>query len=71
MCKAGKMNGDACYSLASVPDSNRERILIHAIELRRIRDTQRSAKRTSPKGRQTLPGQITDKDIKEAIKPAG
>jgi hypothetical protein len=68
MCKAGKMNADACYSLASARDFDRQCVLRHAIELRRIKDTQRSAQRMGPKGRRTLPGQITDKDIKEAIK---
>ncbi len=68
MCKGGKMNGDACYSLASAPDFDRERILRRAIELRRIKDTQRSVQHTGAKGRQTLAGQITDKDMKEAIK---
>jgi hypothetical protein len=68
MCKGGKMNGDACCSLASAPDFDRERILRRAIELRRIKDTQRSVQHTGPKGRQTLAGQITDKDMKEAIR---
>jgi hypothetical protein len=69
MCKGGKMNGDACYSLARAPDLDRERILRRAVELRRIKDTQRSVQgHTGPKGRQTLAGQITDEDMKEAIR---
>jgi hypothetical protein len=68
MCKAGKINVDACYSLASAPASDQERILRRAIELRRIKDTQRSVQHMGPKGRQTLPGQIADKDMKEAMK---
>jgi hypothetical protein len=72
-CKAGKMNGDACYSLASAlkkslhPDSDRERIFRRAIELCRRRDTQ-PVQHMRPKGRQSPPGQITDKEMKMAIK---
>ena len=68
MCKARKMNGDACYSLASATKFGQQRILQRAIELRRIKDTERSVQHMGPKGRQTLAGQITDKDMKEAIR---
>lgn len=68
MCKTGKMNGDACYTLASTPHFDRDRILRRAIELRRIKDAQRSVQHMGPRGRQTLAGQITNKDMKEAIK---
>jgi hypothetical protein len=68
LCQAGKMNGDACYSLASAVGFDRGRVLGRAIELRRIKDTQRSVQNMGPKGRQTPPGQITDRDMKEAIR---
>ena len=68
MCKAGNMNGDACYSLAIAPhDLDQDSILQCAIEVRKIKETQRCVQRRGPKGRQTRPGQITDKDMKEAI----
>ncbi len=65
--KEGKINGDACYSLASVPHSDQERILRLAIELREEKDKKRPMQQPGPKGRQTLLGQITDSDIKEVI----
>jgi len=68
MCKAGRMNGDACYSLANAPDGDRERIFQCAIRIRKTKDSQRSAQHMGPKGRQTPRGQITDKDMKEAIR---
>jgi hypothetical protein len=67
MCQAGKINGDACYSLACAPEDDQERIVLRAIERRRIKDSERSVRRKCSKGRQTRPGQITDKDMKEAI----
>jgi hypothetical protein len=68
LCQAGKMNGDACYSLAHAVDFDREHILRRAIELRRIREAQRSVQNMGPKGRQTPAGQITDRDMKQAIR---
>lgn len=67
MCKDRKMNSDACYTLASAPDCDQERALGRAIQLRKKKDDQRSAQHRGSKGRQTLRGQITDKDMKEAI----
>lgn len=67
MCRTGKMNGDACYRLANAPNFYRERSFLRAVELRKTKDAQRSVQRVGSKGRQTLPGQITDKDMKEAI----
>jgi hypothetical protein len=61
------MNGDACYSLANAPDSDREIIFRRAVEIRKAKDSKRSEQNVSPKGRQTRRGQITDKDMKEAI----
>jgi hypothetical protein len=61
MCKTGKMNVDACYSLANVLDSDQERVLRRAIELSK-------AKAVRSKGRRTPLGQITDKDVKQAIR---
>jgi transposase len=60
MCRAGKMNGDACYSLANAPDSDQERILQRAIELSKTKGIR-------SKGRRSPPGQVTDKEIKQAI----
>ncbi len=42
MCKAMRMNADACYSLASAPDFDRERILQCAIKIRKTNDSLRS-----------------------------
>ena len=67
MCKAGRMNGDACYSLANAPDGDRARVFQCAMVIRKTKDSQRSAQHRGPKGRQTPPGQITDKDMKAAI----
>ena len=68
MCKDRRMNRDACYSLASAPDGYQDRILLRAIELSEARDAGRSLQRRGPTGRQTRSGQISDKDMKEAIK---
>lgn len=62
MCKDRKMNGDACYLLARHKDSNQEQILRRAIKVRERNDTRH------PRGRRTPPGQITEEDIREAIK---
>jgi hypothetical protein len=66
MCEARKMNRDACYRLASehVSEQVSDRILERAFDLMNKRDDQRRAQH----GRRTPPGQITDEDIKQAIK---
>lgn len=67
MCKAARMNGDACYSLAS-SDLDREQLFRSAMQIRAKKDAGRSGQNMGPKGRQTPEGQITDEDVKEAIR---
>jgi len=57
------MNNDAYYSLANETSKYQERVLAEAIRLTEKRD----ANRATLKGRRPPVGQITDKDIKDAI----
>lgn len=67
MCRHGRMNADACYSLASAHADNRERIYQAAVKIRERKDAQRDVQRIGSKGKQSRPGQITDEDIKDAV----
>ena len=67
MCRTGRMNGDACYSLARETSLDQQSVLEKAIEIRRIRDARNSELPRRLKGRRTPVGQVTDKDVKEAI----
>jgi hypothetical protein len=71
LCRSGKMNADACYTLAGVDAVEQARVLKRAAELRTQKDERRYASGKKIKGRQTLRGQITDKDVKEAIRELG
>ena len=57
------MNADACYSLANATRKYQERVLAKAIRLSKERDDNRDELR----GRRSPVGQITNKDINEAI----
>jgi hypothetical protein len=68
LCLSRKMNRDACYTLALVPGTNQESVFKRADELRKKREAHRLELGKAAKGRQTLRGQITDKDVKDAIR---
>jgi predicted RNase H-like HicB family nuclease len=67
MCRDGKINLDACYSLASASDVDQELVLRRAMELE---NADRSRQAGLLKGRRTRAGQITDRYVKTAIKEA-
>ncbi len=61
------MNGDACFSVAN-SDLDRERVFQSAVQIREKKDARRSGQNMGPRGRQTPKGQITNEDVKEAIR---
>ena len=63
ICESLSMNADACYSLANATRKYQERVLEQAIRISKERDSNRAPR----KGRLTPVGQITDKDMKDAI----
>ena len=72
MCKSGKMNADASCSLAHAVNRdaglNQESVMKRAHAISKERDSERLNQRRGLKGRQTLNGQITNKDMLEALK---
>lgn len=71
MCRSGKMKADACCTLAHAVNRNaalnQESVMGRAITLSEKRDSERFKHRKGLKGRQTLKGQITNKDMTEAL----
>ena len=63
MSERRSMNADACYSLANATRKYQERVLTEAIR----RSKERDANRATQKGRRSPTGQITNKDVNDAI----
>jgi transcriptional regulator with XRE-family HTH domain len=71
MCRSGKMNADASCSLAHAVNRNaglnQESVMRRAVAISKERDSKRVKQKTGLKGRQTFKGQITRKDMAEAL----
>ena|ERR1700683_2449130 len=72
MCKSGKMKADASCLLAHAVNRNaglnQENVMRRAAAISKERDSERLKQTTGLKGRQTFRGQITKKDMVEALR---
>jgi hypothetical protein len=71
MCRSGEMKADASCALAHAVNMdaslNQESIMRRVVAISKERDRERFKQLNKLKGRQTLKGQITNKDMTEAL----